>query len=356
MLTAGAIKAQAARLGFDLCGIAPAVAFPELRHLGRWLDRGLSGGMAFLSRSAADRMDPGRVLPGARSVIVTGTIYNTRRPRSIERADGTRALVSRCAWGSDYHVVIAGRLAALLSWMRERAPAPFEARAYVDTGPVQEKVFAHHAGLGWVGKHGCVVNPDLGSWFFLSVILSTLDLESDEPVLDRCGACTRCLDACPTRALLGPRLLDAGRCIAYLTIEARGAMPAELRAVIGTRVFGCDVCQDVCPFNEAAPSSAAAEWQPRPGLEHPPLADLWRLNDADLAGLVAGTAVARPALAALRRNTAVAIGNALALDADQVLASRDEPVARGEAPSRYDPLVGEHVAWAVARHRMKGLA
>jgi epoxyqueuosine reductase len=355
VLTAGAVKAQAAHLGFDLCGIAPAVAFSELRHLRAWLDRGYAGSMAYLERSAESRMDPARVLPGARTVIVTGTVYNVERPRSTDRADGTRALVSRYAWGDDYHGVITVRLASLLAWMREQAPEPFEARAYVDSGPVQEKVLAYHAGLGWIGKHGCVINPKLGSWFFLSVIFSTLELEPDRAAVDRCGICTRCLDACPTGALLAPRLLDATRCIAYLTIEARRAAPPERRVAIGNRIFGCDVCQDVCPYNEAAACSAAPQWQPRPGLEHPALAELWRKSDAALAALVAGTPVARPALAALRRNIAVAIGNALELDGERVLADLDGAPAPGDPSSRYDPLVREHVSWAVDRHRTKGV-
>jgi epoxyqueuosine reductase len=355
VLTAGAVKAQAASLGFDLCGIAPAVAFSELRLLRAWLDRGYGGSMRYLERSAESRMDPARVLPGARTAIVTGTVYHVDRPRSVERADRTRALVSRYAWSDDYHGVIAGRLRALLTWMRDQAPAPFEARAFVDTGPVQEKALAHHAGLGWIGKHSCVVNPDLGSWFFLSVILSTLELDVDQPAVDQCGTCTRCLDACPTGALCGPRLLDATRCIAYLTIEERGAIPSALRPAIGNRIFGCDVCQDVCPYNEAAPCSASVEWQPRPGLEHPALSTLWRLSDAGLTALVIGTPVARPALAALRRNIAVAIGNAGGLDGGEVLGGPNGAAVPGEAPSQYDRLVREHVAWAMARHRTKGV-
>jgi epoxyqueuosine reductase len=355
VLTAGAVKAQAASLGFDLCGIAPAVAFSELGYLRAWLDRGFAGSMRYLERSAETRMDPARALPGARTAIVTGTIYNVDRPRPVDRTDGTRALVSRYAWGDDYHGVIEGRLSALLKWMREQASVPIVARAYVDTGPVQEKVLAYHAGLGWVGKHGCVVNADLGSWLFLSVILSTLELDCDRPAIDMCGSCTRCLDACPTGALLGPRLLNATRCIAYLTIEERDAIPSALRPAIGTRVFGCDICQGVCPYNEAAPCSAAAEWQPRPGLDHPALADLWRQSDSGLSALVAGTPLARLSLAGLRRNIAVAIGNADGLDGGTVLGDPDGSAVRGDTPSQYDPLVREHVVWAIARNRTKGV-
>jgi epoxyqueuosine reductase len=355
VLTAGAIKAQAARVGFDLCGIAPAVSFSELKYLRTWLDRGYAGEMRYLARSAEGRMDPSRVLPAARTVIVTGTLYNVDRPLSMEISDSSRALVSRYAWGDDYHGVISGRLAALVSWMRDESRVPFEARAYVDTGPVQEKVFAHHAGLGWIGKNTCVVNPGLGSWFFLSVILCSLDLECDRAALDQCGSCTLCIDACPTQALLGPRVLDATRCIAYLTVERKGTIPASLRSRVGNRIFGCDSCQDVCPYNRAAARSAAPEWQPRPGLEHPSLADLWRLNDARLTALVAGTPLMRPKLSGLRRNVAVAIGNGGDPDGEMTSASGGHAV-RGDAPSQYDPMVREHVAWAAARHRPKGFS
>ena len=296
-------------------------------------------------------MDPRRVLPGARTVIVTGTVYNVDRPYSVEHGDRSRALVSRYAWGEDYHPVIAGRLAELLAWMRDESPAPFAARAYVDTGPVQEKVLARYAGLGWIGKNTCVINADLGSWFFLSVILCDLELEHDTPALDQCGTCTLCIEACPTGALLGPRALDATRCISYLTIEAKGAMPAALRPGVGNRIFGCDVCQDVCPFNAMAARSAAPEWQPRPDLEHPALIDLWRRSDGDLAALVAGTPLTRPKLTGLRRNVAVAIGNCGDPAGEMASAVQEGRSAPGEASSRYDPMVREHVAWAAANHR-----
>ena len=355
VLTAGAIKEHAAELGFDLCGIAAAVPFPELRGLKSWLGRGYAGEMRYLARTAERRMDPLKVLPGARSVIVTGTVYNVDRPYSVTVADDRRALVSRYGWGDDYHAVLSGRLDALLSWMRVHHETPFEARACVDTGPVQEKIFAQHAGLGWIGKNTCVINCRLGSWIFLALIVCSLDLEPDAVTLDRCSSCTRCIEACPTQALVEPRVLDATRCLSYLTIELRGSIPAALRPLLGNHVFGCDVCQDVCPWNASAARSVAPEWQPRPGLDHPSLADLWRRGDAELAAMVEGTPLTRATLAGLRRNVAVAMGNCGDPAAQAALAAPGVPAAADDSPSRNDPLVREHLAWAAAAHRTKGI-
>src|SRR5258708_2181281 len=186
-MTSSDIKAKAAALGFDLCGIAPAADHPELKFYGEWLARGYAGEMAYLHRSAERRADVRRVVPSAQIVIVTGTIYNTDRPYSTECADPGRAQISRYAWGDDYHDVIGARLASLLAWMRERSPEPFEARAYVDTGPVQERVYAQHAGIGWIGKNTCVINPEIGSWIFLAAIVCSLPLDVGAPSLDQCG-------------------------------------------------------------------------------------------------------------------------------------------------------------------------
>jgi len=345
MLTAEGLKARAAEIGFDLCGIAPAEGFPELRLLRAWLDRGYAGHMAYLPRTARVREDVRRILPSARSVIVFGTLYHTERPLSIESADAGEAIVSRYAWGEDYHDVIGGRLETLLSWMREQHPEPFEARAYVDTGPVQERVYAQYAGLGWVGKNGCLINPGIGSWLFLSEILCSLRLRADAPALDQCGACSLCLEACPTGALVEPRVLDATRCLSYLTIEIKGSMPEPLREHAGRHVYGCDICQDVCPWNMQAAASPAAEWQPRAGLDAPRLADLWRRSDDDLKALTTGSAMTRARLSGLRRNLAVAIGNS----EDSVASEALEETPGG--PSLQDPMVREHVEWARRRKR-----
>jgi epoxyqueuosine reductase len=345
VLSSPAVKARARELGFDLCGIAAADAFPELAFFADWLGRGYAGHMGYLPRTAARRSDVRRVLPSARSVIATGTLYNADRPSSLERTDAGEAVVSRYAWGSDYHDVLARRLDDLLSWMQSQHGEPFEARVYVDTGPVQERIYAQRAGLGWIGKNTCLINPGLGSWLFLAEIICSLPLEPDAPGPERCGTCTLCLEACPTGALVEPGVLDARRCLSYLTIELKRGIPEDLRAALGPRVYGCDVCQDVCPYNHRAPTTSAPEWQPRPGLDAPRLADLWRRTDDELASLVAGTAMTRPTLAALRRNVAVAIGNGGDPDAMQALlapAGDDAPASE----STRDPMVGEHVDWA----------
>ena len=261
-------QAQGCELGFDLCGIAPAESFPELSFLRDWIERGYAGEMAWMPRSADRRADVREVVPGARSVIVTGTLYNTvGRPALRCRRLQTHVCgISRYAWGDDYHDVLKERLDALLAWMRAESPEPFDARAYVDTGPVQERVYAQYAGLGWIGKNTCLINPELGSWLFLSEIICTLPLEPDTQGLEQCGSCTRCLEACPTGALVDSGVLDSTRCLSYLTIELRGAIPDEYRPALGTHVYGCDICQDVCPYNQVPPQSDDAAWQPRPGL------------------------------------------------------------------------------------------
>ena len=262
-LTAQGIKAKALDLGFDACGIAPASDLPELRFFREWVDRGYAGDMEYLRRSAERRADVRHVLPPAKSVIVTATVYNIERPYSTECADLGQAQIARYAWGDDYHDVIEGRLDALLAWMREISPEPFEACRYVDSGPVQERVYAQHAGLGWIGKNTCVINPELGSWIFLGEIVSSLAIEPDPPAFDQCGACALCLEACPTQALVAPGALDATRCVSYLTIEHRGEIPDHLRPSLGSHVYGCDICQEVCPWNARAPRSSDPAWQPR---------------------------------------------------------------------------------------------
>ncbi len=305
-----AIKTQALTLGFDACGIAPATGLPELAFFEEWLARGYAGAMTFLETSSAARADARGALPSAQSVIVTATLYNTDRPFSIESADPTRAHISRYAWGDDYHRVVMRRLDALVAWMHERHPEPFEAAPYVDTGPVQERVYAQHAGVGWIGKNCCVIHPELGSFVFLAEIICSLPLVPDAPALNQCGTCTMCIDACPTQALVGPAVLDARRCISYLTIEQRGDVPAELRDGVGTRVYGCDVCQEVCPFNAVAPFSQDPAWLPRAVWDEPDVADLVHLSDAELRAALVESAMARARKAGLRRNVSLAAENA----------------------------------------------
>jgi epoxyqueuosine reductase len=343
VLTAASIKAKAASLGFDLCGISPVDVFPELAYLQEWLAKGYAGEMAWMARTAERRADVRNVVPGARCVIVTGTLYNTDRPYSDELSPDV-ARISRYAWGDDYHDVLTQRLESLLAWMRVQADEPFDARAYVDTGPVQERVYAQYAGLGWIGKNTCLINPEIGSWLFLGEIICTLPLEPDTQGLEQCGSCTRCLDACPTDALVEPGVLDSNRCLSYLTIELRSGIPDAHRRALGSHIYGCDICQEVCPYNRPAPRSGAGEWQPRTGLDLPRLVELWRQPDAELRRLTRGGPMTRAKIAGLRRNIAVAIGNSG--DTDAIDALGDEIADR---PSVADPLVRTHIDWARAQ-------
>ncbi|MEP6593690.1 MAG: tRNA epoxyqueuosine(34) reductase QueG [Acidobacteriota bacterium] len=346
IVTADWVKTEAAGLGFDLCGIAPAAHFPELDFLDQWLARGFAGEMHYLQRSAARRADVRAVLPSAQSVIALGVVYNARRPYSVEHSDPGTAAIARYAWGDDYHEVIGGRLDRLARRIAAAAGASFESRAYVDTGPVQERVFAQRAGLGWIGKNTCLINPEIGSWVFLAVVICNLPLAPDTPELDHCGTCTLCLEACPTGALVEPGVLDSTRCLSYLTIETKGAIPEAQRHSLGEHAYGCDICQDVCPWNQT-PTTAVTDdppWQPRPGLDAPRLLDLWRRTDDELRALLKGSAMKRAGVRRLRRNLAVSLGNSGDPAAAESLESHDEPTCR-------DPLVAGHVQWAVERLR-----
>jgi epoxyqueuosine reductase len=345
-VTSARVKAEAQRLGFDLCGVAPVADYPELQFFRQWLDAGYAGEMEYLRRSADRRADVRAIIPSAQSVVVLGTIYNTDRPYSNEENDPARAAIARYAWGDDYHVVIERQLHGLLDWMRANAGSDFEGRAYVDTGPVQERVYAQYAGLGWIGKNTCVINEELGSWMFLSVIITNLALALDAPALDQCGTCARCLDACPTGALVEPHVLDSTRCLSYLTIELKGAIPASLREDIGHHAYGCDICQEVCPWNltPSTGSSEASAWLPRVAFDGAPLLELWQRSDDDLRAAMKGSAMKRAGVKRLRRNLAVALGNSGDAAAAAALDAQDEPTCR-------EPLVVEHVAWAVKKLR-----
>jgi epoxyqueuosine reductase len=338
-LTAAAVKDRAREAGFDLCGIAPAAAFPELDRLREWLARGYAGEMHYMARNAERRADVRAVLPSARSVVSLAVLYNTDRPYSTEEKDAGAARIARYAWGDDYHDVLQQRLDLLVEWMRGVAGDGFEAKAYVDTGPIQERVYAQRAGLGWIGKNTCLIHPALGSWLFLAEVLCSAPLEPDAPALDRCGTCALCLEACPTGALVEPGMLDATRCLSYLTIELKGTLPETQRRDLGAHVYGCDICQDVCPWNSATPAAASSDpaWLPRAAFDRPLLRDLWRLSDTELSRALKGSAMKRTGVRRLRRNLAVALANA----GDAALL--EEP---GDSPSLRDPIVAEHVEWA----------
>lgn len=310
-LTAARIKTAARAAGFDLCGVARAVRHPKLAKLATWIADGRAGEMRYLSDSLEERSDIHAFLPTARSVISLAVVYNTRHPYSVDvtREPG-RVAISRYAWGEDYHDVLRARLRALVTWMAEAAGAGLEALTCVDDGPVQERVFAEQAGLGWIGKNTCVINAQLGSWLFLAEVVTNADLEPDPPATDQCGTCTRCLDACPTAAIVEPYVVDATKCVSYLTIEQRGTVAPDLVPAIREQVYGCDICQDVCPWNRRAATSDDEVWQPRDGLLFPRLVDLCDLNDEAWRRLLKGSAMRRAGLRRIRRTLSHAAANA----------------------------------------------
>src|SRR5882724_2849359 len=269
------IKSFALETGFELAGVAPVQDFPELEHFTTWVAAGHAGEMKYLEArdesGTLRRSSLRTIAPWARSVIVCAINYNTAHPYSTQFEDPERGWISRYAWGrEDYHNSVMRRLTAVEDKLMEIVPE-VQSRRYVDTGPLVERIYAKYAGVGWVGKNTCILNQKIGSWLFLGVILTSLELTPDMPAPDRCGTCTRCIDACPTDAFVGPYQLDSNRCIAYFTIEKRGLIPEDMRGGIGRHVFGCDICQDVCPWNRKAPASAAPEFQPREGLINPAL-------------------------------------------------------------------------------------
>jgi len=368
-LSSAHVKARAVELGFDLCGIARAADVAELHRLSEWLARGCGGRMTYLNRSARVRADIRRWLPSARSVVVVANLYNTGHAHHVETADPARARIARYAWGDDYHDVMGRRLRDLEAWMRDTVGPGFDARCCVDSGPVQEKVYAWLAGIGWMGKNTCIINPRMGSWLLLGVLACNEALEPAEPETDRCGACRLCLEACPAGAFVQPYVLDARRCLSYLTIEVRGGIPVEQRRGLGAHVFGCDICQDVCPLNAAAPVTADRCWQPKAPFCDATLESLWSMDDAGLERAIGGTALRRAGVRGLRRNLAVAIGNAgpalarLLPDSGATRAPDDASLAAGEKPSGPDttsverrlslddPVVAEHIEWARAQSR-----
>jgi epoxyqueuosine reductase len=334
------VKRAAEQAGFDLVGIAPAADAPELKHFPEWIAAGHAGEMKYLEarddQGDLKRASLARVAPWARSVVVCAINYNTDQPYSTEVPNPTRGWISRYAWSrEDYHDAVLRRLKQVESALHRELPSDFQpaltTRSYVDTGPIVERVYAKYAGVGWIGKNTCLINQKKGSWLFLGVILTSLELRPDLPASDRCGSCTRCIDACPTDAILAPYQLDSNKCIAYLTIEKRGSIPEELRPGIGHHVFGCDICQDVCPWNRKAPASTAPEFQPRAGLVNPALAWLAELSVEEFRETFRGSPIRRTKRAGLRRNAAIAMGNSgnsefLPL-LDQLTADEDESVS-----------------------------
>ena len=333
-MQAGIVKRIARECGFELAGIAPAEPPEDFARYEGWVAQGLAGEMRYLTdRRAEIRRDARNLLPGARSVICAGKLYN----QASEPGSPGHAIISRYAWGADYHDVMRAGLEALV--VRLRRECAFEYKVCVDTAPLLERTFARLAGLGWIGKNTCLINEPLGSWFFLGELITTLDIEADAPPPDRCGTCTRCIDACPTGAFVPAGdsfAIDARRCISYFTIELRGPIPEEYRAHLGAHVFGCDICQDVCPWNSRAPTTGDFE----PIHAAPELEKCANLTEAEFHLNFRGSALARPKYSGFLRNVAVAMGNS-------GLARFREPLERLARHS--DANVAEHARWALER-------
>ncbi|MEN9536561.1 MAG: hypothetical protein RLZZ178_558 [Verrucomicrobiota bacterium] len=326
------LAASAKELGFDAFGVAPVEVDVRADYFKKWIADGMHGDMAWLARNPDRRTDARKVLPEARSLVVVGLNYYQPHPPAGYR-------IAKYALGADYHDVILARLKELCDVM---ASLGGEQKPYVDTGPVLEKPVAAAAGLGWQGKSTILIHRGAGTWLFLGVILTTLELEATtakEP--DRCGSCTRCIDACPTAAIIAPYQMDARKCLAYLTIEHKGAIPVEYREALGDRVFGCDDCLDVCPWNKWAVATREARFAPRP---HPPLRETLAWTDEQFLEHFKGTPVERLGLARWRRNALTVLGN--------VGTSGDLPAAETLVGSP-DPMVAEHAAWAVDRLRSR---
>ncbi len=300
-------KALSLDAGFDLVGVAAADAPAELAFFADWVARGHAGTMAYLTSQVARRSDLRAAFPWARSIVCVALQYDTPQPYSTE-APPDRGWLARYAWGDDYHDVMKTMLDRLVARLAA-AIGPFESRTYVDTGPIVERAYAAAAGLGAWGKNTCLLHPEHGSWFFLGEIVTDLELAPDAPRPDMCGTCTACLDACPTGALPAPYVLDATRCISYLTIEVKGAIQEDRREGVGRHVFGCDICQDVCPWNRKRRHRGPATFEPRPGLASPALDELAGLDDAAFRERFRGSPVKRAKRRGLLRNVAVALGN-----------------------------------------------
>ncbi len=334
---ASRVKALAREVGFDLVGVARVDTPPRLDFLSEWLERGLAAGMTWMAAQATKRLEITSAFPWARSLVSVGLQYDTPHPLSTE-APPERGWISRYAWGDDYHEVLDALLGRLAARLAEVA-GPFTSRRYVDTGPISEKAWAHAAGLGAWGKNTCLLHPEHGSFFFLGELVTDLDLPADTPMGDLCGRCRACLDACPTGALPEPFVLDARRCISYLTIEERGPIPEDLRGGLGRHVFGCDICQDVCPWNRKRRHRGSSAFEPREGLLAPDLAELSTLSVEAFRERFRRSPVKRTKRRGLLRNVAIALVN---VGGEETL-----PLLRTLAEDE-DPVVREHALWALS--------
>ncbi len=338
------IRKWGLELGFDQIGITGTELDQDELHMLNWLARGRHGAMSYMEQHGTRRTRPGDLVPGTLRVISARMNYLPPDAAGMSQvlADGTRAYIARYALGRDYHRLLRSRLRALAQRI-ESVVGAFGYRAFCDSAPVMEKALARNAGLGWIGKHTNLISRDAGSWFFLGELYTNLPLPVDAPAAEHCGSCSRCIDVCPTGAIVGPYQIDARRCIAYLTIELRTAIPENLRPLIGNRIFGCDDCQMVCPWNRSAATSTVADFAPRHGLDASRLLELFAWSEEEFRRRTEGSAIRRTGYECWLRNIAVALGNA---PADAAVTAALE--ARADHPSA---MVREHVRWALARQQ-----
>ncbi|HUP02876.1 MAG TPA: tRNA epoxyqueuosine(34) reductase QueG [Bryobacteraceae bacterium] len=348
-MTSAEVRELASACGFELAGVAAALPAEDSARNRAWVNAGFAGEMRYLTdHRAALREDPRHLLASARSVICVGKLYNTPRPYSTSYGATELAWISRYAWGSDYHAILRRGLKRLEALLRERAGA-FESKICVDTAPLLERSYARLAGLGWIGKNTCLIHQGAGSWFFLGELLTSLEIAPDAPPPDRCGTCRRCIDACPTTAIVPAPAghgyaVDSRLCISYFTIELRGPIPEARRAGVGRHVFGCDICQDVCPWNRRAPATGDAAFEPR--LAAPALERLAEISEEEFRGMFRDSPVSRARYSGFLRNVAVAMGNA-GLERSRAPLER---LAKSE-----DAVVAEHALWALRRMESRDL-
>jgi epoxyqueuosine reductase len=351
-----AIRQRALELGFDDCRFTTAAAPDSAESFQKWIARKQHGEMAWLERNAPKRIDPQRVLNGARSVICLAASYVTKRPLTppLSPSDGERGgvrgfqrptgVVARYARFDDYHDVLGERLKTLVNFIDTVADRKIRSLWYVDTGPVLERDFAQRAGLGFVGKHTNLISHRLGNWIFLAEILTTLELEPDAPERNHCGKCIRCIAACPTNAITAPFELDARKCISCLTIELKGAIPVEMRPAIGNRIYGCDDCLAACPWNRFAREGSLMNPHARKDLEQPDLIELLQLDEAGFKSRFAGTPMLRTKRRGLLRNVCVALGN---------VGDNHALPHLQKAAADLEPLIGEHARWAMGQIELR---
>ena len=333
----GEIKDLFREAGCDLVGVAPVKPFAELKVFEEWLNRGFAGKMDYLHRHLEKSLHPEEILPSVKSVLVCGVNYDTSYPRSIEVSDPSHGWISRYAWGDDYHDVLKNILIDGVQRLKDLF-SELEYKIYVDTGPTRDRVWAKYAGIGWFGKNTNLINQKYGSFFFIGEVFLNIPLHPDEPVPDRCGTCTRCIDSCPTEAILEPGIVDSRKCISYLTVELREDIAEGFRKKIGNMIYGCDICQDVCPWNQKNAKTENIAFQPRENFFNPNLKDIYHVVQDDFTPSFRKSAMKRAKQRGLLRNVAVAMGNSE--DSNfmpelQEMANSDEPIIR------------EHARWGI---------